>query len=557
MYHILLGVIFLIQACLGEGDFYSFKLDDTRGAVCNYIVATPKRSGSITLFVKDIATTDESIIEGLQFPVLIFKYSEILNYANLPTIEKYYKDFPDSKANLYKDLVDFENLKFSLLTFRDAEIDESLILNSYITLDGSEGDDLEHVDLTLDITTSGIYCIYIAPPIEGVISLSLPVKFTNGNGYLSALNYMAYSQQKYFAIVGTLIFGYLFYYILRFKVGKDFKSMDTISIISKAVIFFALLPFILCTILQLVFGFLENNFSFNAFHGYFFKLLKLVGVWLNLTFSSFISFLILLFCMGYGVVYYHEANSRNYRILPEKQRKLAFGLLISDFAISTLCVLFSIAGFEGASRSGGPKAAYPYLVDDDAIFLPSPYVLGGGLLQSIYTLTYGLNFSFPTIWYGMSIYHYFQTKKVISKFPPIPNGESDSNEKIISSFRKSILVIFVLPSVVMTILLGVLMVDLTKRMEPINGKIYADNADRPKVLELAIAMLLTAFQLSSSTMLPLLWSAAASFFLKIVCLFYIWIKDNNGLVVDGTNSEAYGEVSQFEVDSEEDEQVEA
>ena len=42
---------------------------------------------------------------------------------------------------------------------------------------------------------------------------------------------------KYVIVLAIILFIYLLNYILKFKVGKDFKDLDSVSVISKAVIF--------------------------------------------------------------------------------------------------------------------------------------------------------------------------------------------------------------------------------------------------------------------------------------------------------------------------------
>ena len=64
---------------------------------------------------------------------------------------------------------------------------------------------------------------------------------------------------KYVIVLAIILFIYLLNYILKFKVGKDFKDLDSVSVISKAVIF-SFIPIYSCQFLYVDWVILENNF---------------------------------------------------------------------------------------------------------------------------------------------------------------------------------------------------------------------------------------------------------------------------------------------------------
>ncbi|EMG49889.1 hypothetical protein G210_5188 [Candida maltosa Xu316] len=167
-----------------------------------------------------------------------------------------------------------------------------------------------------------------------------------------------------------------------------------------------------------------------------------------------------------------------------------------------------------------------------------------GSFSSIFTVLVGL---FSITWSILTIYNYFQTKKAIAKFPP-SSTDADSTEKVVSAFRKSIYVILVLPIVVMFI--GGFIGAYKFSQKITEGSLPKEPIGRPQDYE----SVLTFFSMENSLedfLSPVLISNWVYFFATVVFLFFIWIKDNNGLIIDRNVNDPIenADVSQFDVSS--------
>ena len=118
---------------------------------------------------------------------------------------------------------------------------------------------------------------------------------------------------KYVIVLAIILFIYLLNYILKFKVGKDFKDLDSVSVISKAVIF-SFIPIYSCQFLYVDWVILENNFFDTSKDSMLMNLAKQGAQFLSIAFNTYTICILLLFSMGYGVIYYHNGNSHRYRL---------------------------------------------------------------------------------------------------------------------------------------------------------------------------------------------------------------------------------------------------
>lgn len=175
------------------------------------------------------------------------------------------------------------------------------------------------------------------------------------------------------------------------------------------------------------------------------------------------------------------------------------------------------------------------------------------LLRSIHGILGFVNGVFPIIWISLSVMHYFKTKTAINKFPPIPTdtgGAVEANARIIKSFKQSILIIFVLPIFLFTVFGAFMVYFMVKSNKyqlrtPIDPN--ARNGLEQAVSEMNILEMLI---FDGSTVLQVVWVSYLNVYLTIILLYSIWIRNNNGLIVDGSGGE-YSDLPHMEYEDEE------
>jgi len=506
------------------------------GASCSPIKYTPnsKMQASIELHIEQLESEDRSTLKDLKIPVLIFRYTDILNFTSIRPIEDYYYDYSyyfnegsvDDQKNFYKDVVDFKQNKFRLDLNNGHKLNKDRIYNDYLTIDSKDGN---HMKAVLPVYESGIYCAYIATPVDsGIKKLSIPVNYQNSYGYLPYIQYIVYTQYKFIFTIGLLLTAYLFHYIIKFKVGKDFKNMNSISIISKALIFYLLIPILFLTIGDWFIDFIQNNYISSGRNASIFKFFKMTITWMDYNFNIMLRFFILLFAMGYGVIYYHNNANQNYREMPARLVNKAVILFVVNVCLFSVRELLDYFGdsiesaMYGYAFSNGMQQMNPHF-NPTSIFM----------VHQIINLACEI---FPLIWFVLSLIHYFKTKKTIAKFPPIPattEGSVDANSRIIKSFRQSILILFVLP-VFLASIFGAFMV-----YHVIHSNEYLDipnTTGSEDIAQLVISIkMLEILTFDKSAILPAVWVSVLNVYLTIVLIYAIWIRNDNELVM-----EAYG-----------------
>ncbi|KAI5961137.1 hypothetical protein CANMA_003911 [Candida margitis] len=452
-----------------------------------------------------------------KIPGLIFHYPEIVNFSSVPVLEVFTQLYPNNKDHLYKQMLNDEG-KFKLDAAEGYSVDDSRFWSGVIDK-----------DVKFDIPTSGIYCVYIAPDDAKEFDFELPVVFKNYYGNLAYPEYLIYSQLKYVIGLAIVLFAALFNYILRFKIGKDFQNMDSISVISKTIIFLILAPFIAIYIFDWFVLLLRNNFEGSHQKSFILSVLRFFAQFGDALYNAFTSFAVLLLSMGFGVIYYYNGNSQHYRLFPQESMKK-----ITAFFFVNIIVLFLYClSLQRTSETP--------LVGVTQNSFDGKFSALVGALTSLFGLS----------WFVLSVIFYFKTKKTIATFPPA--SDADSTAKIVSAFNKSFFVILVLPfitAILAGIVAGIFMV------KPLgNVPDFPKHTDREIVYQSATAIIVLE-NTFSGILLPIVWSGWLYFFALVISIFFIWIKDNNGLIVDHNANDPieYADVPNFDISDGEDEE---
>lgn len=452
-----------------------------------------------------------------KIPGLIFHYPDIVNFSSVPILEEFTQLYPNNKDHLYKKMLNDEG-KFELDAAKGYSVDDLKYWSGVIDK-----------DVKFAIPTSGIYCVYIAPDQEKKTDFKLPVVFKNYYGNLNYVEYLIYSQLKYVIALAVVLFAALFNYILRFKVGKDFQNMDSISVISKTIILLILAPFIVVYVFDWFVLLLRNNFERSDQKSFILSVLRFFSQFGDGLYNSFTSYAILLFSMGFGVIYYYNGNSQNYRLFPQESMKK----ITAFFFVNIVVLLLYFLSLQGTSDN--------YLVGVQQNAYGGKFIVLMGALTSLFSVSY----------FVLSIIFYFKTKKTIATFPPASDAES--TDKTVSAFNKSFFVILVLPFItgfLAAIIAGVFMVKAAGNVPD-----YPQHTDRDLIYQSALTILMYENSFKG-ILLPLVWSSWIYFFSLIISIFFIWIKDNNGLIVDQNANDPieYADVPNFDISDGEDEE---
>ena len=502
-------------------DVHRLELDaHSLGVSCFSIVAEleASRLGRIKVSLDELELYDGEKPTDLKIPVLLFRYEDILNFTTLPSYEEYDKGYTsnyssgklDWESYFLKDTVDFEENKF-ILNLYDGynEIDENRIYNGFLDASKEDGNN----EAVLPVKESGMYCVYIAPPIHKNIKImSVPVHFRFSRLYSSNMWYSHYCQTKYIIGVGLLLAAFLIQDTLKFTKDKK-SSITNIPIISKAVIFNVLLPLLSFISLEWLSIFIETNCNLTSRKICFFEYFRVTNEWIQPNWKILLRFYVLLFTMGYGVIYYHRGASRTFSKMPKRTKNVARTLFITNIILSN-----------------ANKVYDKY----DAYLMTYPI----GFVCTV--CSFG-SFIFPFVWYFVSFIYYFKTRNIIKKLPPTSTVTEgiDANTRIMKAFKQSSLVIFISPTisglawfssfvrmVVKTFYSAIN--DISSDLD-INEKISSRDS-LIKLVKLSHSIML--FSEDSVKSIFEKWPGAIKIYLTIALLYVIWIRNNNALVVE-------------------------
>ncbi|CAK9439546.1 uncharacterized protein LODBEIA_P36460 [Lodderomyces beijingensis] len=492
-------------------------LTSKKGVFCSNIQVSPSHPGK-----SYIKLHPEHASADFKIPGLIFYYPDIVNFTSVPIVEEFSRLCPKDKEVLFKKILNQDDGTFILDAADGYDVDKSKLWSGIVDK-----------DVKFQVDHSGFYCVYVAPPVEDKDPFEIPIVFKNYYGNLSYPFYLIYAQSKFTIAVAIIVFASLFNYILKFKVGDNFQHLDSISVISKAVIFLVLAPFTLLSMYQWFVLFLINNFLETCQRSRIISFLLLLSQFGETTFTTFLKYAVLLFSMGFGVIYYHSGNSHNYRQFPRDSF-----FKVTAFFVATLVVQFASHVRLANSASDTPIIGYH----------------GQTLLNQYGTLTaflLGLAGLLSMAWFILSMIFYFKTKKTIAAFPPA--SDADSTEKVVSAFRKSFVVIYILP--IVTSIFGGIVAGVMTAQSFKNMPDYPTRTERDPVYQSALGMWMLEKSMAKF-MIPVLWSTWFYFFSLIISLFFLWIKDNNGLIVDPNANDPieYADVPNFNISDEEEEQ---
>lgn len=508
---------------------HTLELDaDSRGAHCFPIISESKASipGGIMVSLKELVLYNGYRPTDLKIPVMLFRYDDILNFTTLPSMEEYRKgyafNYSSTKLNwdnyFLKDVVDFEENKFILDLYEGHnKIDRKRIYNGYLDVEKKN----RHSAVILNVFESGVYCAYIAPPIDrGIKMMIAPVKTFRSEFISSKMLYANYSQTKYTLGIGILLAVYLINHISKFIRDRQ-CDIRKIPIISKAVIFYVLLPFLSFISLEWIVIFIEIHCNLNRSKIRFYEYFRLTYQWIQPNWDILLRLYVLLFAMGYGVIYYIRGASRTFSKMPKRTMTLAWSLFIINIIVTNI----------------------DHVHENHITSLKSCQLLTvyKETFEFICMLCSTCSFIFPSIWNFASFYYYFKTKNVIKQLPPKATETEgiDMNIRILTAFKHSQLIIAISPLIPLlsliisgarTLVLLVLSLDTF-----ISGEMIL-SVERSSREELIFLVKLENYKLLHLMKIAMVsfetWPRAIKIYVTIGLIYMIWIRTNNAFVIE-------------------------
>lgn len=539
--NIIVSVLGFVSLVLADGAWFTPVVLDSGeiGASCAPILKKGSKDAFVSVRVSQLQLEKGKSLDDVKIPILVGRYLDFDNFSSAPHLEDFVKEY-SGKGDGYKKYVDWGSSKFKLDVKQGyPAVDDKRVRTDYIQFPKSGDKSQDHGLFRLDVPETGVYCVLIAPPVDaGIKKLQVPVKYRNSYGYLPFSLYEFHSKIKYAVLIGVLTTIYFIHFMITKKLGKDFKNMSKISVISRAIVFY-IQPahyLILCLWLQL--NWIRNKFISSDTASPIYSVLRFITLWLSSSFDILISFAVLLFAMGYGVIYYHRPTASNFRLLPKPSLNKALILLVCNLSSITLAMLLEPS-----------KLANSVMYDENLPLFVETTAKSATFSQQLYMLFISVSSLFPIIWFVFTIVFYFKTKKTIKQFPPAPAGTPNAdemNQGIVTSFRKSLLVLFVLPFFVILIVVSSVTYSASKYVQN-DGQTF-DNSGSTMAIVRVIEIQMT--MISRSSLLK--WTPFLINYALYCSLFFIWIRDNNGLVVDN-NEQGYSDPAQFDVTDSDDE----
>lgn len=404
---ILINAFLFIAFVVSAADVPPTILTNGRGAICRWVpnYAHNNTDSYIRLLVDDS-------IAAHKIPGLIFRYQDIVNFTSIPTIETFEKLYSLNKTELYEEMLG-EDGQFSLDTYEGHSVDDLMLWSGIIDN-----------DITFSIPVSGMYCVYIAPSLTISSGYRLPIEIGKRYGSLNYIRYLRYKSLKWVTVLSVSFFAMGNYYIPGFKSGP--QSLTSVQAVTRTLVTLISLPFITKSVLELVYLLIRNNYYATYQTSPLLVNLKLISKFTDYFHSAFTSYAVLLFSMGFGVVYYYHDNLVNFRKLPSGLFRKATALLAIQVVIILLYVYCQKQHDQFIEYSG------PSLL----------MLLSAVILNALWTL-------FSIIWLATSVLFVSKTKKRISALSTKLDMKSTS--ETYSAFKKSVVTMWVLPIIIRTV----------------------------------------------------------------------------------------------------------
>lgn len=457
-------------------------LHQFNGAVCDLMKVSdyPKTSQYIEFLWFSEEDENEPVL------ILLFRHQDIKRW-DLPLVKTFATEYLDFSGSMdWGDKLNWEpGYHGGDHPYYVAELDAT---NRNVRL-----------NLTRQKEELGMWCAY-ARNMDS-IETSVSVMFYPQSGNMNRLGLIAYHLNAWSFFVGTAMFAGLLWYTLRFKVGRDFSNLNNLSLISKAVIFYVLLPFVAVTAFVIVWGFITNNvasrqavvvgheLSFVSVGGWFAS--RIVAIW-----QAWLQIAQFLFFLGYGTMYSIGSNLGRYQPLPAKT-------ITSAKRFAGTLIVTHLVGMDVD-------------LSDPTFWLTMTAPLPPMSLEWVRLVANTVS-SAVYFWLLIkTIMAFFATRRQIHEFPPNHGAHGAvANEKVSRLFRWSAILLLLFPFL-FGVIITTIFIDYSR------AAVQGDPS--------SVSANLVEYVMMGQSWGWLLASSQMTFFAMLLIMFAIWIRDNRGIL---------------------------
>lgn len=460
----------------------------------------PSSEGYIDVSIKAIEVNETlsspQHLEKYQIPILIVPQEDVLRfksnlgYMYFEGIEEDGDDSPhiietyfDMEKNRIKDEVDGEPL------------DPIKYYNSQFTIASP---------VHFPVTDSKIYYIFICPfHSQGIRSLDVEVVFKNSYGYLPFPSYVVFQESKLALVIGLIEVTMIYFAIFKYKTTPGLFSTANLSLVSKVTVFYVFIPFFIVSLIETTAMGLRNRAGPTHYGGIYVALKVVIRLFRTVLYI-FADYLILLFAMGYGVVYSKRGTSGNHKVFPSRLQSTAKFLLIMNICVFLLYELSELC-----------------LFSDFAADIPEGFVKFHSNINTdfLYTLNEVSQFllgSFPVVWFAYVGYYITETNVALNQL---------SNE-VRGIGRKFNLTVFLTLTIEIISVLFLLIYTVFHSSNRSTNRYTHDWREyRRKQIQEEESLL---FNYKNEQ--TIFWLQDANIQLLILVFYFFWIRDNSGLV---------------------------
>lgn len=466
---------------------------DSRGSVCAPVYAEPGTEAFVEVSIRSLVVK-ESIrvpdqLTKYEIPTLIIRRQDLMKLRNglaWHSYDRLYEfDHDDLVISYYFD----NSTKSFNVDVKGDPIDSLRYFNGNFSVTNP---------IKFPVSANDVYCVFILPPRKmGIKSLNIPVVFKNSYGYLSYPSHVVLQQSKLAMTILFIEAGLIL--LAAFK----YRKTSQLSEISKAVVFYIFVPFFTLNLVEMLSMMIKNRIEPTRLDGVYF-LIKTVILFLRKLLYIFVDYWIILFAMGYGVVYLRAPA--NQKILPSHLQKFANTLLILNLGALVVDDFIDLMfNYDFASD-----------LPDDLSKL-SPYI-NHNFLSTAQDVARFLMGIFPIVWFSFVCNYFLATKKTVGN-------------KLNKKFTITIVAAILIEIGVVLFQVAYALTKEPQRPEPYTGK-----GNWPE-----IQSRLQAFEdkaiFNSGQQQAIFWVQDVNIQLLILLFYFFWIRDNSGLKMKESNGD--------------------
>lgn len=461
----------------------------TTASTCGPVYVEPGTEAFIEISIEAISV-EKNIKdpEQLEIPTLVVSLTDKMRFQSDLAWSQYNPealfevyDYEDGESNNYdrsENFFDKSKNKFKV-TVEGEPLDSLAYFNGALS---------KSKPVKFPVPTTDVYCVFTVPHKANIKSVSIAVVYKNSYGYLAFPSY-AFLQELKLALVLVFIEAALIFWSIY---KSTIQSSSNLSVVSRTVIFFIFTPFFSLILIETVSLGLRNVSEPRRLGGLYF-FLKSVIHFARKIFYIYIDYWILLFAMGYGVIYYDKNAPGNHKIFPSRLASFAKILLLSNISIFIVNNLVS-ALLRTDFAADVPDAFSKLNPDVDYSFIYT--------LHDFCRFLLGI---FPAVWFGSVFYHFKESLALV-------------NSPLKTKFKLSI--ILTLTFEIISVLLMLIYS-------------YVNSAKSPAKMGLLRESYVAESKACFDTgqLKAIFWSQDANIQLLILVFLLFWVRDNSGLGV--------------------------